>query len=97
MSQREHESAVGPARRSRDVLVSFLGSIVRIRVRFNDNLLTLDTFNSSTSKPPHMGEEVAVSFGRGDLQPLEEGVLLRDAHQRGSCSCAFACSTACTA
>jgi sulfate ABC transporter ATP-binding protein len=53
-------------------LVSFLGSIVRIRVRFNDNLVTLDTFNNASSKPPQMGEEVTVSFGHDDLQPLEE-------------------------
>ncbi|MDQ0390823.1 ABC transporter ATP-binding protein [Labrys monachus] len=55
-------------------LVSFLGSIVRIRVRFDKNLVTLDTFNTSSAKPPQMGEEVTVSFGHDDLQPLEEAV-----------------------
>ncbi|QEN87786.1 ABC transporter ATP-binding protein [Labrys sp. KNU-23] len=53
-------------------LVSFLGSIVRIRVRFNENVVSLDTFNNPGAPPPQMGEDVMVSFGRGDLQLLEE-------------------------
>jgi len=53
-------------------LVSFLGSIVRIRVRFADNVVSLDTFNSPSSPPPQVGMDATVSFGYGDLQLLDE-------------------------
>jgi putative spermidine/putrescine transport system ATP-binding protein len=53
-------------------LVSFLGSIVRIRVRFKENVVSLDTFNSPGSPPPQPGTDVSVTFGQGDLQLLEE-------------------------
>ena len=53
-------------------LVSFLGSIVRIRVRIGENMLSLDTFNTPTSKPPQVGETIALNFGRDDLLLLED-------------------------
>jgi putative spermidine/putrescine transport system ATP-binding protein len=53
-------------------LVSFLGSIVRIRVRFKENVVSLDTFNSPGSPPPQPGTDVSVTFGQEDLQLLEE-------------------------
>ncbi|MGF7159597.1 putative spermidine/putrescine transport system ATP-binding protein [Rhodoligotrophos appendicifer] len=51
--------------------VSFLGSIVRIRVRFKENLVSLDTFNSPSAPPPDRGQPVTVSFLPEDLQLLE--------------------------
>jgi putative spermidine/putrescine transport system ATP-binding protein len=51
--------------------VSFLGSVVRIRVRFKDNAISLDTFNNPNATPPARGAQVTVSFGREDLLVLE--------------------------
>jgi putative spermidine/putrescine transport system ATP-binding protein len=52
---------------------SFLGSVVRIRVRFEESAVSLDTFNHPGLPPPAVGTEVAVAFGRDDLLPLEAG------------------------
>jgi putative spermidine/putrescine transport system ATP-binding protein len=51
--------------------VSFLGSVVRIRVRFQENAISLDTFNNPNATPPARGTRVTVSFGREDLLVLE--------------------------
>jgi putative spermidine/putrescine transport system ATP-binding protein len=51
--------------------VSFLGSVVRIRVRFEENAISLDTFNNPNAIPPARGSRVTVSFGREDLLVLE--------------------------
>ncbi|MGH7263625.1 MAG: ABC transporter ATP-binding protein [Candidatus Rokuibacteriota bacterium] len=51
--------------------VSFLGSIVRIRVRFSENALALDTFNNPRLAVPRVGQRVAVSFPREALLPLD--------------------------
>jgi putative spermidine/putrescine transport system ATP-binding protein len=51
--------------------VSFLGSVVRIRVSFKDNAVSLDTFNNPSVTPPQRGEPVTVSFAREDLLVLE--------------------------
>jgi putative spermidine/putrescine transport system ATP-binding protein len=51
--------------------VSFLGSIVRIRVRFKESAISLDTFNNPGSAPPERGQAAAVSFAREDLLALE--------------------------
>jgi len=51
--------------------VSFLGAVVRIRVRFKENAISLDIFNNPTAPPPERGETVTVSFGRADLLVLE--------------------------
>jgi putative spermidine/putrescine transport system ATP-binding protein len=51
--------------------VSFLGSVVRIRVRFKENAISLDTFNNPNATPPARGSQVTVSFGREDLLVLE--------------------------
>jgi putative spermidine/putrescine transport system ATP-binding protein len=53
--------------------VSFLGSVVRIRVRFRDNAVSLDTFNDPGVTPPERGQPVTVSFAHGDLHVLQEG------------------------
>ena len=51
--------------------VSFLGSVVRIRVRFGENAVSLDTFNNPGIAPPARGSKVTVSFDRDDLLLLE--------------------------
>jgi putative spermidine/putrescine transport system ATP-binding protein len=56
-------------------LVSFLGSIVRIRVRIGENLITLDTFNTAAAKPPQVGETIALNFGRDDLLLLDDSAM----------------------
>jgi putative spermidine/putrescine transport system ATP-binding protein len=51
--------------------VNFLGSIVRIRVRFGDNAVSLDTFNNPNARPPEHGQPVTVSFPREAVLVLE--------------------------
>jgi putative spermidine/putrescine transport system ATP-binding protein len=51
--------------------VSFLGSVVRVRVRFKDNVISLDTFNSPSVVPPERGKPVTVTFAHEDLLVLE--------------------------
>jgi putative spermidine/putrescine transport system ATP-binding protein len=51
--------------------VSFLGSVVRIRVRFGESAISLDTFNNPNVPPPARGQPVTVSFAREDLLVLE--------------------------
>ncbi len=42
--------------------VSFLGSVVRIKVALGGNHIVLDTFNRTISKPPSIGDQIEVSF-----------------------------------
>ena len=51
--------------------VHFLGSVVRIRVRFRENAISLDTFNNPNAPPPERGQAVTVRFAREDLLVLE--------------------------
>src|SRR3989442_8728566 len=51
--------------------VTFLGSIVRIRVRFEDNAISLDTFNNPRLTLPQRGQALTVSFPREDVLALE--------------------------
>ena len=51
--------------------VSFLGAIVRIRVRFKENAISLDTFNDPGTSPPQRGQPATVGFAREDLLVLE--------------------------
>ena len=51
--------------------VSFLGAIVRIRVRFKESAVSLDTFNSPGAPPPERGQSTIVSFARDDLLVLD--------------------------
>ena len=51
--------------------VSFLGAVVRIRVRFKEATISLDTFNNPAAPPPARGEPVTVRFARSDLLVLE--------------------------
>jgi len=66
----------GPQRnrlRGRIDQVSFLGSVVRIRVKFGDNAVLLDTFNNPSAAPPEYGLEVDVNFSQDDLLDLDDG------------------------
>jgi len=54
--------------------VSFLGAVVRVRVRFRDNAISLDTFNNPGAPPPERGSPVTVSFQPEDLLVLEGDV-----------------------
>jgi putative spermidine/putrescine transport system ATP-binding protein len=51
--------------------VSFLGSVVRVRVRIKDDVISLDTFNSPSVAPPERGKPVTVTFAHEDLLVLE--------------------------
>ena len=51
--------------------VSFLGSVVRVRVRFGESAISLDTFNKPTAPPPERGTKVTVSFARDALLVLD--------------------------
>ncbi len=44
--------------------VSFLGSIVRIRVRFENDFIHLDTFNNPHLSLPQIGQPITVTFPR---------------------------------
>jgi putative spermidine/putrescine transport system ATP-binding protein len=57
--------------RGRIEQVSFLGSIIRIRVGIKDNAVLLDALNNPGMPPPEYGSEVAVNFSRDDLLALE--------------------------
>jgi putative spermidine/putrescine transport system ATP-binding protein len=52
--------------------VSFLGSIVRTRVRVGEAAISLDAFNSSGAAPPERGAAAAVAFAAEDLLVLAE-------------------------
>jgi putative spermidine/putrescine transport system ATP-binding protein len=54
--------------------VSFLGSVVRIRVRFRENSVSIDTFNNPGLTLPERGQPVTVSFARDDLVVLQQAV-----------------------
>ena len=51
--------------------VSFLGSVVRIRVRLQDVTLSLDTFNDPGEAPPNRGAPAVVTFASRDLLVLD--------------------------
>ena len=51
--------------------VSFLGAIVRIRVRLGESAVHLDTFNSPNNPPPARGESVILSFMPDDVLVLD--------------------------
>jgi putative spermidine/putrescine transport system ATP-binding protein len=52
--------------------VSFLGSVIRIRVRLQDNIVTLDTFNNVGHRPPERGQPATISFAREDVLVLDD-------------------------
>ena len=52
--------------------VNFLGAVVRIRVRFAKNAISLDTFNNPNAPPPARGDKVTVSFMPDDVLVLDD-------------------------
>jgi putative spermidine/putrescine transport system ATP-binding protein len=61
------------ALRGRIEQVSFLGSIIRIRVDLGENAVLLDALNNPGAPPPEYGSEVTVNFSPDDLLALEGG------------------------
>ncbi|MEO9341194.1 ABC transporter ATP-binding protein [Mesorhizobium sp. SB112] len=51
--------------------VSFLGSVIRVRVGLGKNAVSLDTFNNPASPPPVVGDQTEISFSAGDLLVLK--------------------------
>ena len=47
--------------------VSFLGSVIRVRVQVADLHLSLDTFNNPAAAPPRIGEQTVVTFSPEDV------------------------------
>jgi putative spermidine/putrescine transport system ATP-binding protein len=50
--------------------VSFLGSVIRVRVGLGKDAVSLDTFNSPASPPPTVGEKAEISFSPDDVLVL---------------------------
>ncbi len=50
--------------------VTFLGSVIRLRVALGRNVLSLDTFNDQRTAPPSRGEPVTISLAGKDLLVL---------------------------
>ena len=67
------DQATGDRNRMQGLIeeVSFLGAVVRIRVRFKESAISLDTFNNPNVPPPGRGQPATVSFARADLLVLE--------------------------
>ena len=51
--------------------VTFLGSVIRLRVALGENILSLDTFNDQRTAPPTRGEPVTISVASKDLLALQ--------------------------
>jgi putative spermidine/putrescine transport system ATP-binding protein len=51
--------------------VSFLGSVIRVRVGVGKNAVSLDTFNSPATPPPVVGETANIRFAASDLLVLQ--------------------------
>jgi putative spermidine/putrescine transport system ATP-binding protein len=52
--------------------VSFLGSVIRVRMSLGGNSISLDTFNDPASPPPVPGRQAEISFSPGDAIVLPE-------------------------
>ena len=52
--------------------VSFLGSVIRLKVKLGQNVVALDTFNDQHSPPPKYGETVKVTLDGSDVLVLGE-------------------------
>ncbi len=52
--------------------VTFLGALVRLRVKVGSSVVTLDTFNSPGTPPPERGILLPLSFGPEDVLVLDE-------------------------
>lgn len=52
--------------------VNFLGSVLRMRVKIGDSILSLDSFNQPSVTPPKAGGQVTVSFAPEELLVLAD-------------------------
>ena len=52
--------------------VSFLGSVIRVRIGVGDNSVSLDTFNNPSVPPPVAGSPAEISFSGSDLLLLQD-------------------------
>jgi putative spermidine/putrescine transport system ATP-binding protein len=52
--------------------VSFLGSVIRLKVKLGENVVALDTFNDQHSPPPKYGEAVRLTLNGSDVLVLGE-------------------------
>lgn len=52
--------------------VNFLGSVIRVRVKVGENVLSLDAFNQPSVTPPKAGDPVMVSFAPEELLVLAD-------------------------
>src|SRR4051794_30777767 len=50
--------------------VHFLGSVIRVRVGVGNSVVSLDTFNNSSTPPPVVGDKTEISFASNDLLVL---------------------------
>jgi len=50
--------------------VHFLGSVIRVRVGIGPHVVSLDTFNNSSTPPPSVGDNADISFSSNDLLVL---------------------------
>jgi putative spermidine/putrescine transport system ATP-binding protein len=55
--------------------ITFLGSIVRIRIRLGNTLLNMDTFNNPFLELPKIGDPVEVTCSREAVLVIEQGVV----------------------
>ncbi|MCA0424231.1 MAG: ABC transporter ATP-binding protein [Proteobacteria bacterium] len=51
--------------------VTFLGSIVRLRIQLAEQTFSMDTFNQPSQRPPAVGDKISVSFAPTDMLLLE--------------------------
>ena len=51
--------------------VSFLGSVIRLKVKLGENDIELDTFNDQRTKPPAHDEKVQVTLAGSDILVLD--------------------------
>lgn len=52
--------------------VHFLGSVIRIRMRFKDTIISLDTFNRPGTLPPQPGAKASINFAPSDILVLSD-------------------------
>ena len=50
--------------------VHFLGSVIRVKVAVGKDIVSMDTFNKSTTPPPQVGEPAAITFAARDVLVL---------------------------
>jgi putative spermidine/putrescine transport system ATP-binding protein len=50
--------------------VSFLGAVIRLKVKLGDNVVALDTFNDQQTPPPQYEERVKVTIASSDILAL---------------------------